>query len=234
MLLQRFYGILQCRAGYKLRRIGRYGTARKDIQILTDIRMLYHIEQIRMLRVTQVIRNACHTLAKVEHLVQTRLADVQTHNNHFLTHKGKTHCDVPRNERLTLTRHRGGEHDHTLIRLQHEKKVRTHSTEHLLHHVVAVLLYHNGATFRFLLQWDLTYNRHFRDLLHILTVLYPVLEQIPHIDDTYRDGDSQNQCRQINNAFLRGDGIDVRQGLLDNAPVIGCGCQRDGVLLTFL
>lgn len=66
------------------RLIGRYGTARQDIQVGTDVGMLDHVEQVDMFRIAQVIGDTFGTAAQVEHLVQTGLADVHTDNQGFL------------------------------------------------------------------------------------------------------------------------------------------------------
>lgn len=48
-----------------------------------------------MLGVSQIIGNTFRAMGQIKDLIQPRLADIQTHNNNFLTHIGQTDCRIP-------------------------------------------------------------------------------------------------------------------------------------------
>lgn len=234
LLLQTGDRLVERTAGYQLGGIGRNGTTGEDVKVRTEVRLLDDVEEVRMLGVAQVTRDAVDAAREVEHLVQSRLADVHTHDERLLAHVGETHGKVACHERFSFTGHRRREHDDALLRLQHEQQVRTQGTEGLLHHLVAVLVHDDGTRRGLLAQGDFADNGYIGELLHIRAVLYLVLQQVRQVDAAEGYAQTQHEGCQVEQLLLRRHRILVRQRLLDDASVVRSGCQRDGVLLALL
>ena len=100
-----------------------------------------------MLVVSQIIGNTFRAMGQIKDLIQPRLADIQTHNNNFLTHIGQTDCRISSNKRLTFTRLCGCKKHHFLTGTKHEQHIGTQTTKSLLHHTILILLNHNGTFF---------------------------------------------------------------------------------------
>ena len=83
MSLQQVDALFQRAARKKLRRIGRDRTAGQDIKVRGQTRGLAKRKQVDG-RVGQVARDSEFLRGLAENLVQTGLADVQTHYHHFL------------------------------------------------------------------------------------------------------------------------------------------------------
>lgn len=77
-------------------------------------------------------------------------------------------------------------------------------------------------------------DAHAGDAFHIVPVLNLVFQQIAQVDNSYRNGQSQQQGGQGNDFFAWRYRIFVRQGFLDDAAVGGGGGQGDGIFFPLL
>ena len=113
-------------------------------------------------------------------------------------------------------------------------QVGTQSSEDFRHQVTLVFLYHDvtlasvGAGSR-----DVSDDRELSQFLYIVVAQNLVAQQFAQVDDTGRDGNTQDECDEQCDDSLRA--YLIYEGCrLDDLCLVGGRCQRHGSLLTFL
>ncbi len=227
-------GIFQYGACYQLGRVGRYRSARQDVQIRADVRALDHVGQLHMIGVAQVVGDTFGTAAQVEHLVQTGLADIHTYYDDFLAQVGETHGGVSGYKRFSFTRLGRREEDNLVGLAQHEEQVGTQAAEGFFHHVVLVFAYHNGTVLRLFASWQFAQNRYGGEFFYVVAVFYLVLQQVAQVDKAHGDAQPNDKGGKGDDFLLRRNWGRISLCFLDDASVSSGGCQGDGIFLTLL
>lgn len=231
---QQVNGFFQDITGYQFGGVGRYGATGQDVQVRADVGTLNHVEEVHILGVTQVVGDTFGPAAQVEHLIQTGFADVHTYYNDFLAQEGQRYGGVAGYKGFSFARLGRGEEDYLVGLAQHEEEVGTQTTEGLFHDVVLVLAHHDGSVFRLGALGQFGQNAHAGDAFHIVPVLNLVFQQIAQVDNSYRNGQTQQQCSQGDDFFSGRNWILVCLSFLNDAAVGGGGGQGDGILFPLL
>lgn len=88
-LFQPVDSLYQRVACHQFGRVGRDGTAGQDVQVGGDIGLLQQRHQVGVFRVGKVTGDTVFLMRHLEGFVQSRLADIQPHDDHFLAQQGK-------------------------------------------------------------------------------------------------------------------------------------------------
>ena len=170
-----------------------------------------------------------------EQFGKARLADIQTYKDNFFAQQRETHGQVGSHEGLTLTRSRGGEHQHIFTRLQHKLHIGTHGAEYFLHLVVRVLMHHNvGTSFGLIAgHRDVGNDGQTGQCSHIIVTLNAVTEEIDEVEDAGRNTDAQDKGDEHDERPL-GAHLACILRHFNQLTLVGCSCQRNRVFLTLL
>lgn len=232
--LQLVDGVFQYVTGYQFGGVGRYRATGQDVEVRADVGTLDHVEQVDVVRIAQVVGDSFGPAAQVEHLVQAGLADVHTDYNHFFAQKSQGDGGVSGHEGFSLARLGGGEEDYLVALAQHEEEVGTQTTESLFHDVVLVLAHHDGSMLGFGALGQFSQDAHAGDAFHIVPVFNLVFQQITQVDNSHRNGQSQQQGGQGDDFFSGRNWILVCLGFLNDAAVGSSSGQGDGILFPLL
>ena len=172
---------------------------------------------------------------QIEEHTQSRLTDIKTAEDDFLTQERKTHRHIGGIEGLALTRGGRGEEDGLLSLSHHELDIGTQATEDLIDLIVAVLMHHDTACGLGTLvgHCHICHNRQGGELRQFIMALDAIAEQSDEEEDAIRNGNAQYYRHQKDNDSFRAD-LATILGILNDLTLISRGCQRDAVLLALL
>ena len=69
--------------------------------------------------------------------------------------------------------------------------------------------------------------------LHVIVALDAIAEELEYDENNGGDGQAKNQSNHHDEAALGAD-LAIHLGHVNELPLVGCGCKRDGVLLALL
>ncbi len=168
----------------------------ENVEIGRDFRLLPEAFQ-RQGRIGKILGDAPFLARQLEHLVQSRLADVQSDDNHFFAHVGKADGKVARIEALAFARSGGSEKDDLFARAQHILHVGADGAVNLFHQVVLVLPDHDGV---FLGKVGMGHVADYRDAGYLLDIgpgFNPELEEVAQVEESHRSRNAQYQGNQV-------------------------------------
>ena len=114
-LFQPVDSLYQRVACHQFCRVGRDGATGQDVEVGGDIGLLQQRHQVGVFRVGKVAGDTVCLVRHLEGFVQSRLADIQSHDDHFLAQQGKADGEVGRYKRLSFATGGRGKQYHLLV-----------------------------------------------------------------------------------------------------------------------
>lgn len=172
-------------------------------------------------------------LVQGEDVAQAGLANVKTHEDGFLLHKGEAGGKVGGNEGFAFAGTGGGAENDVLPFLQQILEVGAQAAEDFFHDFVAVLADSDAAVFREAGLRDVAHDNHVGDALDIGTAFDAELQSTRKPDAANGETQTEHKGNHIEVTTV-GSYLTRYTGRLDHAAVVGLGSQGDGIFLALL
>ena len=206
MLFQQSDGLLQTLSNHQFTRVGWCRTCHQQVEVVVHARCydlsLYFLPVAFL--IGKDVGDAVLAVADAEELSHSRLSDIESNHDGLLLQQSEAHGKVRSDEGLTFSGCGRGHDEYLFLVVTCQLQVGTQSSEDFRHQVALVFLYHDAALASVGAGcWDVSDYRELCQFLYIVVTQNLAAQQFAQVDDTGRDGCTQDECDEQCDDSLR-------------------------------